>query len=80
MTQVEREEFIKQIKDDLLYLGLYNYRMIINFKNLWGTYGKNESVDEIINSLPGSKLRLISRQIDSTLKKLPVAKQVNKLI
>ena len=80
MTTVEREELIKQITDDLLYLGIYKYKLIINFKNLWGTPGEIESVDEIINSLADNKLVVLRRQIDATLQKLPVAKQVNKLI
>lgn len=75
MTRVERDDFIKKIEEDLIYLGLCESNILKNFKNIWGTPGRIGTVKKVRHELSNPQLLTLRKQIDATLQKLPVAKE-----
>jgi hypothetical protein len=57
-----------RIKEDLTALGLYDYKNIIGFRNIFGKDKEHMSIKEIIDSMQGLDLKILSDLTERSLK------------
>jgi hypothetical protein len=64
-----KENVLKdRIKEDLTALGLYDYKNIIGFRNICGKDKEHMSIKEIIDSMQGLDLKILSDLTERSLK------------